>query len=119
MPGTGTIHLPKRARDVRQIEAVGNQPAGRTFLFPTADDFRLDCRTNAMLGFRFQEGRRHKEYGAVAVFTDKCGSKRKLFEPNRRNRATKANVWTCGSTGHKETLLRPANCVSVYHQGQA
>ncbi|MDE0002268.1 MAG: VOC family protein, partial [Rhodospirillaceae bacterium] len=82
MPGTGTIHLPKRARDVRQIEAVGNQPAGRAFLFPTADDFRLDCRTNAMLGFRFQEGPRHEEYGAVAVFTDKHCDKWDIIEPN-------------------------------------
>ena len=82
MPGTGTIHLLKEARDVRQIEAVCHQPAGRAFLFPTADDFRLDWQTNAMLGFKYQEGPRHEEYDTVAVFTDKHCDKWDVIEPN-------------------------------------
>ena len=69
-----------RAKGERQQSAIGNQSGGRVFLFLTTDDFWRDYRTYVMRGVEFQEEPRHKEYGTVAVFTDKFGNKWDLIE---------------------------------------
>ena len=79
-PGAGTCLLLAKAKDERQIAAIGNQSGGRVFLFLTTDNFWRDYRTYKSRGVAFQEEPRHEEYGTVAVFKDKYGNRWDLVE---------------------------------------
>jgi catechol 2,3-dioxygenase-like lactoylglutathione lyase family enzyme len=60
---------------------VGQQAAGRVFLFLETDDFDRDHARMAAAGVRFLETPRREAYGAVAVFEDLYGNRWDLIEP--------------------------------------
>jgi catechol 2,3-dioxygenase-like lactoylglutathione lyase family enzyme len=62
---------------------VGEQAAGRVFLFLETDDFAGDHRRMQAAGVRFLEDPRHKAYGSVAVFEDLYGNRWDLIQPVR------------------------------------
>lgn len=61
--------------------AVGNQGAGRVWLFLHTDDFKRDYAAFRARGVRFLETPRAEIYGHVAVFEDLYGNKWDLLEP--------------------------------------
>jgi catechol 2,3-dioxygenase-like lactoylglutathione lyase family enzyme len=82
-PGTsGTSLLLARAGTEEQAAMVGNQGAGRVFLFLRADDFRRDYARMRAGGVRFLEEPREESYGIVAVFQDLYGNKWDLLGPH-------------------------------------
>ena len=60
---------------------VGDQAAGRVFLFLQTDDFDADHARISAAGVRFLETPRREDYGAVAVFEDLYGNRWDLIEP--------------------------------------
>ena len=60
---------------------VGDQAAGRVFLFLQTDDFAADHARMTAAGVRFLEAPRREPYGAVAVFEDLYGNRWDLIEP--------------------------------------
>ena len=60
---------------------VGDQAAGRVFLFLQTDDFDADHARMKTAGVRFLEAPRREPYGAVAVFEDLYGNRWDLIEP--------------------------------------
>lgn len=60
---------------------VGEQGAGRVFLFLETDDFEADHARMTAAGVRFLETPRREAYGAVAVFEDLYGNRWDLIEP--------------------------------------
>ncbi len=60
---------------------VGEQAAGRVFLFLRTDDFERDHGRMAGAGVRFLEMPRRESYGTVAVFEDLYGNRWDLIEP--------------------------------------
>lgn len=81
-PGSGeTRLLLARAATPEQVAAIGNQAAGRVFLFLHTDDFRRDHERMGERGVRFLEKPREEPYGTVAVFEDLYGNKWDLIEP--------------------------------------
>jgi catechol 2,3-dioxygenase-like lactoylglutathione lyase family enzyme len=60
---------------------VGEQGAGRVFLFLETDDFDADHARMTAAGVRFLEAPRREAYGAVAVFEDLYGNRWDLIEP--------------------------------------
>jgi catechol 2,3-dioxygenase-like lactoylglutathione lyase family enzyme len=60
---------------------VGEQGAGRVFLFLETDDFDRDHARMAAAGVRFLETPRREAYGAVAVFEDLYGNRWDLIQP--------------------------------------
>jgi len=82
-PGTsGTSLLLARAGTEEQAAMVGNQGAGRVFLFLRTDDFRRDYARMRAGGVRFLEEPREESYGIVAVFQDLYGNKWDLLGPH-------------------------------------
>lgn len=75
-----------RAVGDRQRSAIGDQAAGRVFLFLETDDFARDHRAYTQRGVRFVEAPRHEPYGIVAVFEDLYGNRWDLIEPAATNR---------------------------------
>ncbi len=73
--GGGTSLLLARAADDEQSRLVGNQGAGRVFLFLRTDDFRRDYEGMRARGVTFLETPRNEPYGSVAVFRDLYGNK--------------------------------------------
>ncbi len=67
--GQGCILLAKPEAP-EQIVRIGDQTAGRVFLFLDTDDFERDYRTYRDRGVHFVEPPRIEEYGTVAVFED-------------------------------------------------
>jgi catechol 2,3-dioxygenase-like lactoylglutathione lyase family enzyme len=81
-PGApGTSLLLARAVGTEQEKLVGNQGAGRVFLFLRTDDFRRDYERMLAGGVVFLEKPRTEEYGTVVVFQDLYGNKWDLLEP--------------------------------------
>jgi lactoylglutathione lyase len=81
-PGsTGTSLLLARASTEEQSRLVGNQGAGRVFLFLRTDDFRRDYEGMRERGVVFLENPRTEAYGSVAVFQDLYGNKWDLLGP--------------------------------------
>lgn len=70
-----------RASGPEQLAQVGNQGAGRVFLFLTTDDFARDYESYLRRGVDFIETPRKESYGTVAVFKDFLGNKWDLIEP--------------------------------------
>jgi catechol 2,3-dioxygenase-like lactoylglutathione lyase family enzyme len=62
---------------------VGDQAAGRVFLFLQSDDFDADHARMSAAGVRFLEAPRREAYGVVAVFEDLYGNRWDLIEPAR------------------------------------
>ena len=62
-------------------QGVGEQAAGRVFLFLQTDDFDADHARMSAAGVRFLETPRREPYGAVAVFEDLYGNRWDLIEP--------------------------------------
>jgi catechol 2,3-dioxygenase-like lactoylglutathione lyase family enzyme len=62
---------------------VGDQAAGRVFLFLQSDDFDADHARMSAAGVRFLEAPRREANGAVAVFEDLYGNRWDLIEPAR------------------------------------
>jgi catechol 2,3-dioxygenase-like lactoylglutathione lyase family enzyme len=82
-PGpSGTSLLLARAGTEEQAGMVGNQGAGRVFLFLRTDDFGRDCARMRAGGVRFLEEPREEPYGTVAVFQDLYGNKWDLLGPH-------------------------------------
>ena len=81
-PGpAGTSLLLARASTEEQARLVGNQSAGRVFLFLRTDDFRRDYEGMRARGVTFLEEPRKEAYGTVAVFQDLYGNKWDLLGP--------------------------------------
>ena len=80
-PGTsGTSLLLAQAATPEQDARVGDQTAGRVFLFLHTDDFWRDYRTMRARGVRFAEEPREEPYGTVAVFLDLYGNRWDLVQ---------------------------------------
>lgn len=75
-----------RAVGDRQRSAIGDQAAGRVFLFLETDDFARDHHAYTQRGVRFVEAPRHEPYGIVAVFEDLYGNRWDLIEPGATHR---------------------------------
>lgn len=69
-----------RATSPEQERLVGDQSAGRVFLFLHTDDFWRDYREMKAAGVHFREEPRVESYGTVAVFEDLYGNKWDLLE---------------------------------------
>lgn len=74
-PGAQTGFILARADDDQQRAAIGNQGAGRVWLFLRADDFGAEFDRLTAAGVTFEEEPRHEPYGKVAVFRDPFGNR--------------------------------------------
>lgn len=83
-PGSAeTCLLLARAATASQLERVGNQAAGRVFLFLHTDDFWRDYEAYRARGVLFREEPRTEPYGTVAVFEDLYGNPWDLLQLGR------------------------------------
>lgn len=80
-PGAQTGLLLARADGDRQIEAVGDQYAGRVGLFLRVDDFDIARQRMLDRGVEFVTEPRDEPYGRVAVFLDISGNRWDLLGP--------------------------------------
>lgn len=76
----GTALLLAKATTAQQQQLIGEQGAGRVWLFLQTNDFDLDYQRMRQYGVEFCELPRHEPYGTVAVFRDICGNKWDLIE---------------------------------------
>ena len=82
-PGSrGASLLLAQATTPEQLQQVGNQAAGRVFLFLHTDDFWRDYRLMQAASVKFIEQPRQESYGTVAVFEDLYGNKWDLLQPD-------------------------------------
>lgn len=72
--GGGTSLLLARASTPEQQAAIGNQAAGRVFLFLRTDDFWRDYNAMVAKGVTFARPPAVQPYGIVAVFADLYGT---------------------------------------------
>ena len=80
-PGGGPTFVLARADGDAQQAAIGQQGAGRVWLFLETDDFARDhARLSAADGVTFEEAPRREPYGTVAVFRDLFGNRWDLIE---------------------------------------
>lgn len=85
-PGSnGASLLLARAVGEAQVMAIGNQSAGRVFLFLQTDDFWRDYNAYVAKGVEFVRPPVVQPYGTVAVFRDLYGTLWDLvqFNPGR------------------------------------
>lgn len=81
-PGSaGCSLLLAEAKTDEEKRGVGNQGAGRVWLFLHTDDFWRDYPVLQARSLRFLEIPRSEVYGHVAVFEDLYGNKWDLLEP--------------------------------------
>lgn len=80
-PHAETGILLARADGPVQLDAAGNQFAGRVGLFLRVDDFEATYQRLRSAGVRFVREPRHEPYGAVAVFLDVEGNSWDLLGP--------------------------------------
>ncbi len=79
--GGGPSFVLARADTPAQKAAIGQQGAGRVWLFLETDDFFRDhARLSAADGVTFEEEPRHEPYGIVAVFNDAFGHRWDLIQ---------------------------------------
>ena len=76
--GTGLVLA--EAKTAEEKTLVGNQGAGRVWLFLHTDDFYRDHEAYSEKGVNFLESPREEPYGIVAVFQDRYGNKWDLLE---------------------------------------
>ncbi|MEP5630367.1 MAG: VOC family protein [Tateyamaria sp.] len=81
-PGGGGTFVLARADGADQEAAIGNQGAGRVWLFLQTDNFVRDHAKLRAAGVTFEEDPRHEVYGTVAVFRDLFGNRWDLIEKN-------------------------------------
>ena len=80
-PGpSGPTFVLARADGPVQTAAIGQQGAGRVWLFLQTDDFARDHARLMAAGVTFEEDPRHEPYGTVAVFRDIFGNRWDLIE---------------------------------------
>ena len=77
--GGASLLLAKAATPDQQAH-IGNQTAGRVFLFLHTQQFWPDYRHMLAHGVKFAEEPREEAYGHVVVFFDVCGNKWDLLE---------------------------------------
>ena len=80
---TGTAIVLAEAKTNKEKRIVGNQGAGRVWLFLHTDDFYRDYDKYRNGGVQFLEEPRTEPYGTVAVFIDTFGNKWDLLQPNQ------------------------------------
>jgi catechol 2,3-dioxygenase-like lactoylglutathione lyase family enzyme len=80
-PGATTALLLARADGERQVQAVGDQFAGRVGLFLRVDDFQASYDRMRAAGVEFVSEPREEPYGHVAVFVDIAGNRWDLLGP--------------------------------------
>ena len=81
-PGeSGCGLLLAEAKTDEEKRSVGQQGAGRVWLFLHTDDFWRDYAAFQARGVRFLETPRSEPYGHVAVFEDLYGNRWDLLEP--------------------------------------
>jgi catechol 2,3-dioxygenase-like lactoylglutathione lyase family enzyme len=78
-PGSRGLLL-ARASTPEETARVGNQTAGRVFLFLHTDDFWRDYGAMTARGVKFRKAPREETYGTVAVFEDLYGNLWDLLE---------------------------------------
>lgn len=78
--GGGASVLLARASTPEQISRIGDQAAGRVFLFLRTDDFWRDYERLRDKGVRFVRPPKTADYGIVAVFEDLYGTLWDLVE---------------------------------------
>ena len=78
--GDGSLLLAK-AREPRELAAIGNQFGGRVGLFAHVADFDAAMARLIEAGATFEESPRLEPYGKVAVFRDLYGNRWDLIEP--------------------------------------
>ena len=79
-PENAATLLLARAVTPEQEAAIGNQAAGRVFLFLATDDFERDFAAFTAAGVRFVRPPADQSYGKVAVFEDLYGNRWDLLE---------------------------------------
>ena len=79
-PGGGTGIILAEPGDDAQRAAIGQQGAGRVWLFLETEDFAKDHARLTAAGVQFEEPPRHEPYGTVAVFRDTFGNRWDLIE---------------------------------------
>jgi catechol 2,3-dioxygenase-like lactoylglutathione lyase family enzyme len=79
-PEQATTILLARAATPEQEAAIGNQAAGRVFLFLATDDFDRDFAAYTEAGIRFVRDPAVQPYGKVAVFEDLYGNRWDLVQ---------------------------------------
>lgn len=79
-PGAQTSIVIARADGPEQRAMVGNQGAGRVWLFLETDDFARDHARLIHHGIDFEEAPRIEPYGTVAVFRDPFGNRWDLIQ---------------------------------------
>jgi catechol 2,3-dioxygenase-like lactoylglutathione lyase family enzyme len=88
-PGSnGCSLLLARAATAEQQQAIGNQTAGRVFLFLSTDDFWRDYNRMVAAGITFVRPPKVESYGTVAVFKDLYGNLWDLLQWSDRHEAT-------------------------------
>ena len=81
--GGQTSLLLARATTEEQRARIGDQAAGRVWLFLETDDFGRDHESFKAAGVVFREAPRREPYGVVAVFEDLYGNAWDLIGPAR------------------------------------
>jgi len=81
----GTSLLLAKASNEKEEALIGNQAAGRVFLFLHTDDFWRDYNAMRGKGVQFVREPKEEEYGTVAVFEDLYGNKWDLLEPKAKS----------------------------------
>ncbi len=84
-PQGGSRLVLARAENDRQAAAIGNQGAGRVWLFLFSDDFEADQSRLIAAGAVFEENLRHEPYGTVAVWRDPFGNRWDLIQPAQQD----------------------------------
>jgi catechol 2,3-dioxygenase-like lactoylglutathione lyase family enzyme len=80
-PGTMTGLLLAKADGEREMDAVGDQFAGRVGLFLRVDDFTGSYDRMREAGVEFVGEPRNEPYGQIAVFLDVAGNRWDLLGP--------------------------------------
>lgn len=80
------------ASNGEQDASVGEQAAGRVFLFLQVDDFFARYHVMRSRGVRFLEEPRKESYGMVAVFEDLYGNRWDLLQPSIKVSASVVSI---------------------------
>lgn len=78
----GCALLLAKAKGNEQLASIGQQGAGRVWLFLTTDDFWADYLQMQRAGVEFLEQPRVESYATVVVFVDLYGNKWDLLQRN-------------------------------------
>ncbi|MXQ07926.1 VOC family protein [Alphaproteobacteria bacterium GH1-50] len=78
--GGGTGIVLARAASATQASAIGQQGAGRVWLFLETDDIESDRARMEAAGTVYEEPTRDEPYGQVAVFCDPWGNRWDLLQ---------------------------------------